>query len=339
MNDSAKDRRSQWLVIDRCMTLLRRLLRGDASSDELLQIIIDKAYEDDNEKLSESAAIRRFEEDRHRLRTFFGCEFRYDRSENVYILEGLDRPLLDLPPDALRGLAFLQATFSGDGVPMGSEVRGLMDIVLMTLPNQRRRELERERVALEVNLQPRDQDEISDEVRDKILQACSEHRQLEFEYRSPKREDGDWRYHRVEPMRYYFDTVRSHYYLEAYRLETITQYGHWYKEEVAAYRVGRIRNPYILPSKFPSGRRVKTVELVYELTPEVARLGVTEQIPDSMIVKQEDGSAIVRALSKNLFFDLRTLLHYGANCRITGGEEALEGMRKLIEQMYQRYQE
>lgn len=339
MSNSGKDRRSQWLVIDRCMTLLRRLLRGEASSDELLQIIKDKAYEDEDKHLSESEAARRFEEDRNRLRTRLKCEIIYDRGTECYVLKSIDRPLIDIPRDALRGLAFLQATFSGDGVPMGSEVRALMDIVLMTLPSQRRRELERERVALEVNLQPLDQDEISDEVRDKILQACSEHRQLEFEYCSPKRGDGEWRYHRVEPMGYYFDTVRSHYYLEAYRLETQTPRGRWYKEEVTAYRVGRIRNPNILPSKFPPGRRVKSVELVYELTPEVARLGVTKHIPDSTIVRHEDGSAVVHALSRNLFFDLRTLLHYGANCRVTGGKEALDAMKELIEQMYQRYQE
>ena len=338
MSDSAKDRRSQWYVIDRCMTLLLRLMREPASSSELLQTVVDKAYHQEGKRLSVGAAARRFEEDRTRLRTWFECEITYDRATECYLLKSIGRPLIDLPPDALRGLAFLEATFSGDGVPMGSEVRALIEIILMTVPNQRQRELERERVALEVNLQPRDQDEISDEVRDKILQACSEHRQLEFEYLSPKREDGEWRYHRVEPMRYYFDTVRSHYYLEAYRLETITPRGRWHKEEVTAYRLGRIRNPKILPSKFPPGRRVKTVELVYELTPEVARLGVTEHIPGSIITQQEDGCAIIHAPSKNLFFDLRTLLHYGANCRVTGGEEALEAMKKLIEQMYQRYQ-
>lgn len=106
------------------------------------------------------------------------------------------------------------------------------------------------------------------------------------------------------------------------------------------FRLGRMRNPKVLPTHFPLGKRpVPSYELSYELAPKVARLGVTEYFKDSKIEQREDGSAIVRATSTNLFQDLRILLHYGANCRVIGGEKAVHEMKALVEGMFKRYQE
>lgn len=330
-------RRSTWSVSLRCLTLLLRLMRSETTTQEMLDIVEQKAIAD-GENLSRSALQRRLEEDRFRLREWFGCEWDYDRRADTYTLTAIERPLLDLTPEALRGLAFLQSAFSGDTAPMGEEVRALIDLLLMVLPEARLNELRRERGFLEVNLQSRDSDYISNEVQDILQRACSEHRQLEFEYYSPKQTDGQPRRHLVEPLRYYYDTVRTHYYLEAYWIETHGPKGHQLHEEIQPFRVGRIRNPRILPTHFrPGGRPVRKHELIYELAPEVARLGVTQHFPGSVITPHSDGGATVHTQSTNLFFDLRTLLYYGANCRIIGGEEAVKQIREIVKRLHERY--
>ena len=53
--------------------------------------------------------------------------------------------------------------------------------------------------------------------------------------------------------------------------------------------------------------------------------------------QHEDGSATVRAMSNMLFLDLRKLLHYGAACRVIGGEKAVREMKAIIGQMYKTY--
>lgn len=329
-------RRSQWEVFDRCLTLLLRLMREPATSDELLRIVIDKA--EDGEHLSRSSVGKRFEEDRSRLRNWFECELKYDRSTNQYALVHSGRPLLDLPPEALRGLAFLQSAFNEDDAPMSQEVRVLVERVLMALPPKSQREVGQQRGLLELNLGQRDGDSITDDVWEAVQTACSEHRQLEFEYFSPGQSDGKARTHVVEPYRHFFDSVKGHYYLDCFWLESRGPRGSYPQNRMQPFRLGRMRNPRVLPTHFPnSGRNSPQEELIYELTPEVARRGVTQHFPGCIVVPQSDGSAVVHATSTNLFLDLRTLLHYGPNCHVTGGPKAVEMMKALVENTYKRY--
>jgi predicted DNA-binding transcriptional regulator YafY len=330
-------RRSTWAVFDRCLALLLRLMRSETTSWEMLDIVEQKAIAGE-EALSRSALQRRLEEDRSRLREWFGCEWEYDRRTGTYTLTSIERPLLDLTPQALRGLAFLQATFSGNAAPMSVELRALIDHLLMVLPEGRRHELRQERGLLEVNLQSHDSDNISDEVWDAVQRACSEHRQLEFEYFSPQQMDRRPRTHRVEPLRHFFDPVHGHFYLEAYWIESYGPSGRRLQEKMQHFRLGRIQNPHILPTHFrPRSRPIRKYELVYKLAPEVARLGVTQHFPGSVITQHSDGGATVHAQSTDLFFDLRALLFYGANCRVIGGKEAVKEMREIVKRMYQSY--
>jgi predicted DNA-binding transcriptional regulator YafY len=334
---STHPRGSQWMVVRRCLAMLCRLMRGNTPSPELLDIVYSAAR-DEGEELTLSAAQKRFEEDRARLKLWFECDWEYDRKAEEYELLTVGLPLLDLSDPAAQGLAFLDATFSANDAPMRDEVQTLVRHIKMLLPPVRRREIDRYRT-LTMDIKQRDKDEIDDEIHDMVQQACSECRQLEFDYSSPQRTDGPvW--HLVEPMRYFFDPVRSHYYLEAFNLESHSQtYGRQSARKVWTYRLGRIKNARILPNHFATRERhVPTYPLEYTLTPEVARFGVTEHIPNSLIFSQEDGSALIQAKSKNLFFDVRTLLHYGANCRIIGGEEALRQVKPIVEQMYNLYQ-
>lgn len=333
-----KVRRSQWAVIDRCFALLLRLMRGSAEKSELLDIVREKAVQyDDSQEYS--AIEKRLEEDRYRLRSWFSCEIDYDVRAKTYTLTSIDRPLLDLPVDARRGLAFLQSTFSRDDAPLGEPVRALIDRIMMVLPNQTRREIERERGLLELDLEQRDNDIISEAVWEAVRVTCSERRLLEFDYRAGNRSDDEMRTHVVEPYRYFFDLGSRHYYLEVYDLEARGPYGTIPQNTLRRLRLGWIRNPRPLPNHFPVGRRFKQYDLIYELKPLVARRGVTEHFPGSDITINEDGSALVKARSNDLFFDLRTLLHYGGNCRVIGGEEAVAQMRELVRQLAEQYPE
>ncbi|MCC6975929.1 MAG: WYL domain-containing protein [Anaerolineae bacterium] len=293
------------------------------------------------ESLSAPAANKRLENDRLRLREHFGCDLEYDPSRRTFQLHNVEQSLIDLSPTAMRGLAFLQTNFAQEGLPMRDEVNALLQTLLLLMSPERKRELSHQRGIIELELGGRDNDEIDEKVWETVKRACDSNRELEFEYRSPQQDDEQPRVHHVEPYRYYFDASRKHYYLEAYRLRVsgpkgVYSVGSW----VPPYRMGRISNPRVLPQVFDPNRRSRPRrEIIYELTPQVARLGVTEHFPNSRITRFEDGHVEVQAFSHNLFLDLRALLHYGDQCKVIGGEEALAEMKALVVRMKVQYWE
>jgi predicted DNA-binding transcriptional regulator YafY len=217
---------------------------------------------------------------------------------------------------------------------MSAEVLALFDAITQMMPFQRRKDLSRQRGLIQIDLKQRDSDTISDDVRDKISQACMEHRVIEFDYHA-NRADGLPVVHRVEPSHHFFED--GHYYLAANCIETRSTNGTFRFDELRWYRMGRIKNVQLLPDKFVPRRNWKAEDLIYELTPAVARLGVTEHFEGSIVELRADGSAVVRARSRMLFMDLRVLLHYGAGCRVVGGEVATREMKKIVEAMVANY--
>jgi predicted DNA-binding transcriptional regulator YafY len=294
----------------------------------------------DTSDISRSAAEKRFENDMRRLRHELNCNIIYNRAEDEYELVAVGIPLLDLSNLAAQGLAFINATFSNTEVPKYEEVQALIRQIKMILPQQRLKEIGKQHLQLELDLRQRDTGEISDAVKEAVITACNEQRLLEFNYRSPARKDEEVVRHRVEPWRYYFK--RGHYYVEAYSLESYsTTHGIKSSSTLIPYRLDRMTNAQVLPDRFTrQNRRLPQYELVYVLSPEIARYGVvSEVIPGSQILYNNDGSATVHALSKNLFLDLRELLHYGANCHVIGGDDAVREMKRIVKQMYETYQD
>ena len=74
----------------------------------------------------------------------------------------------------------------------------------------------------------------------------------------------------------------------------------------------------------------------YRLSPVIARLGVSEHFENQQVVTCEDGSAIVCAETDDLFDAMKTLLFYGENCEVLGGEELLAAYRETITAMWQK---
>ena len=320
-------------VVVRCLALIRRLLRGETASEELQAI--SALHNDPYESLSDKALERRFEDDLRRVREWFGCEVHYDASTKEYCMESVTVPLVDLPDEALRGLAFLQATFSDRAVPMRSEVSALFESIHKVLPEDRWADLRKQRGQVEIDLKQRDTDEIPDRIKEDIQVACAEQRLIEFEY-AARRADGETVWHRAEPYTFYFQD--GHYYLDAYSLESrrgANPPTNPYK--LISFRVGNIRSLQKLPNKFTRRQCFQTDTLIYQLSAHIAQRGVTELFPNSRIEPQADGSAIVYAESINLFVDVRKLLHYGAACRILGNDRAVQEMRRIVSDISQLY--
>ncbi len=336
-NHMPRDRQSEWLVIVRCLAILRRLMVGDTPTNDLIEII--RRYEDPSAPAPDDSLRDKLEKDIRRLRHFLQHEISYLPAEKAYRLENLAHPLIDLPEEAVRGLAFLERTFSPAEIPYRDEVTRLLDIIRFILPEERAEQVGQMRGLLEIELRSRDSKDLDPELLEKLSRACSTHHEIEFNYRSPRHLDQVPRRHRVEPYRFYLEPVRRHYILDAYQLEISAPY-QMLLNRMGTYRIERMTDLTILPKRFvPRQIRKEGHEIIYRLTPEIARLrDVTAYVPDSEITYLPDGGAEVRAVSFNLFHDLRTLLHYGANCEVIGGDKALAQMKALVQGLARVYE-
>src|SRR5690606_22686881 len=97
------------------------------------------------------------------------------------------------------------------------------------------------------------------------------------------------------------------------------------------------RSVEILPDRFPATPpAVRKMSVKYRLSPIIARLGVSEHFENHQVVNCEDGSAIVCAETDDLFDAVKTLLYYGENCEVLGGEELVATYRKTVTAMWQK---
>ncbi len=336
-------RESKWLVLRRCLALLQRLLRGPASKAELVAAVNQTLEIDAYLAGPDSRRISAFEKDINlRLLQYLGAQVRFDRHTGLYELrEFSGLPGFDLPDEALAALAFLQDTFA-PGAPHHERVQALTNHVHACLPEARRQALARQRVAPRVDLRRLDPGQIAPAVEQKVTQAVVQRRLLRFTYRSPLYEDGLSRRHTVEPYDLYFDTRRRHQYLYGFCREVEGgPEGCQPVRNYIRYRMDRIlpEGIEVLESKLaPQAPRPKRYRLVYRLAPTIARHGeVTQHFDEMQVTLEADGSAVVEATVDNLFFAVRTLLHYGDNCQVLGGPEALREMRAIVQGMAKLY--
>lgn len=334
-----RSRDSEWFVMRRCLALLGRLLRGPASRQELIQVVRDATGADTYAPNQETKRISAFEQDiNRRLREQFDAVVRYNRRTGMYELDGLEQlPGFDIPDEALSALAFLEDTFA-PGTPHHEQIKALYNHLHACLPEQRRQTLARLRVASKVDLRRLDAGSISPIAEKKVEQAVLKRRLLQFYYRSPLYEDGVPRRHTVEPYELTFDPRRGHQYLYAFCREVDGHAAGLY----IYYRLDRILPERIelLETKLaPTAPRAKRYQLIYRLSPQVARLGeVTQHFEEMQVTEEADGAALVHAETDNLFFAVRTLLHYGQHCQVLGGPEAQREMREIVQGMVKLYE-
>jgi predicted DNA-binding transcriptional regulator YafY len=289
----------------------------------------------------EKALRLRLEKDLGRIRRNLMVDLYFDRQADGYVIKDTWMPLLDLPDEDLATIAWLEQTFGHDS-PKHDEVHALLGRLRFYLAPKRRGEIERQRTALRVDLGQRDEDDIPSAVWEGLMEALAKRQRIEFYYRSPQQEDGEARRHIVDPHECYFDTVRGHYYLRGWCHYTDGPVGRYDQQKYFYYRLGRIHGLKLLPDKLPpfppSAPRYR---IVYELAPQVARLGITyhRRIEVDEIERREDGSVVVRGETDNVFWAARTLLYYGPNCKVLGGPEMRWEMRKIVRKMAEMYAE
>ena len=332
-------RESHWLVMRRCMAIVRRVQRSPATAQELIQAVRDVEGVEAYGGVQGQVLSRKLEKDLKRIREHLLIDLYFDRGIGRYVIRDIWMPLLDLPDEDLATIAWLEETFDHDS-PQHEEVHGLLGRLRFYLAPERQAVIERCRTALTVDLRRRDEDEIQAEVWEGLTRALMSRQRVEFSYLSPQQEDQEPRRHVVDPYERFFDTVRGHYYLKGWCHYTDGPLGRYTQQKYFYYRLGRVRDLRVLPDKLPpippSAPRYR---VEYILTPRVARLGMTRHrgIDVEGVERRGDGSAVVRGTTEDVFWAARTLLHYGPNCRVLGGPELLREMRALVRRMWEIY--
>jgi predicted DNA-binding transcriptional regulator YafY len=340
--DSKRSRESTWLVIRRCLALLRRVQQGPAKKQDLLDAVYAAEGEEAYGNRTGKLLNKRFEDDKRRLWQRLGVRIRYRGEVGGYKLDTLERPLLDLPDEHLETLAFLADTFQPDS-PHASQVRQLIETLLSWLADDRRRVYERARGLLpDIDLRLRDSDEIATDVWETVLAAHNNKQQLEFDYLSSRHADKTPRHHVVEPWDVYFSD-RGHYVLHAYCLFRDGLTGPGRPNRYLNYRLSRIvpDSAKMLPKKLPATpRAARPYDVIYELSPRIARFGVSrrpELVSEPEISRGDDGWVRVEGKTHDVFHLARNLLYYGANCRVLGGRELLQEVRQLVQELAEIY--
>jgi hypothetical protein len=309
---SGGTKRSSWLTFRRRLLLVRTLLRGPATGDELVATI--------NAELGEQgypvAAAAALKHDFDALKGEYGCAIRYDRPARRYVLDDLgELALLDLPDACMEALAFLDASFpAGSGLPEHAHIRALLERVQLLLPPVRQAQLRRRRSAVRLRVGA-GAGQIDPQVLDLVKRACDQRRELAFDYLSTF--DGETpRRHRVAPYGITF-RPEGHGYLDATLLE-VTPRGGEAPYAMIDYRLDRIvpGTVEVLPTVLPPERiPAPRYGLRYRLVAQVARRrDIASYFPETTISYHEDGSATVTATVTNLWQTRQILLRYGDAC-------------------------
>lgn len=330
-------KRSSALIFKRRLALIRALLRGPMTRDQLIATVNQEMLDDGY--IGDVASALKHDFDA--LKAEFGCTIVFQRQSKRYALESLgDLALLDLPDRCLEALAFLDASFpEGAALPEHASLRELIERVLLLLPARRREQQRGRRAVLSLRIADRPAGKIDPAVMETVKRAIVQRQELSFAYRSP-RADGATIRHRVAPYEIIF-RPEGHAYLDATVLEVSPRDPAAPIPSPVHYRLDRMvpGSLQILPTVLPPLRpQPPTYRLRYRLSPEVARRrDVAALFPSTQIDYHEDGSATVTATATNLWQARQTLLRYGPACTVLEPAELVELFREAIRAMAESY--
>ncbi|HEU5012634.1 MAG TPA: WYL domain-containing protein [Roseiflexaceae bacterium] len=319
-------KRSSRLTFRRHLLLVRLLLRGPATSEE----IIAAAAAELGEHGYPDAAASALKHDFDALKSEYGCQIRYQRSTRQYVLEDLgELALLDLPDECLEALAFLEASFpAGSALPEHASVRDLLKRMMTLLPPQRHERLVQRRDIITLRMPESPSERIDAATLRTVRRAIARRQELVFDYLGTFDEDTPRR-HRVAPYLVFF-RPEGHGYLDATLLEA-TPHGNEIVRSAIHYRLDRIvpGSARLLPQMLPPQRVAPpTYTIRYRLLPVVARRrDVAAYFPNTIIDYQPDGGAFVTATITNLWQARQILLRYGTACEVVEPAELVELFR------------
>ena len=330
---SSSKRGSEWLVLRRCLAILNRLLRGPASANELISIVRELCGPDAYPQ-NEATCKRAFKRDRRNLRKRLGVEFYYDPAPGKYILQDSGPYLrFQLSEESLFALGLLSQTFEGQ-VGERAEIQKMLEEIISRLSPETKRQLETGRYPINMDvLQEVDQAPVSERIWQTVNRAVRERRQLAFQHTSPRYEDLQPLFHKVEPYRIQYR--RGHWYLRCYDLYRRYSDGRE-KHNIGhrSFRLAYILNDQhlkVLPAKLPSSPRpLPRYQVHYHLAPAVGRGAISRHFEEMKIMRLPDGSAEVLGLTDSPWEAVRILLRYGENCTVLGGPEVKKLMLKQV---------
>ncbi|MDZ4719997.1 MAG: WYL domain-containing protein [Roseiflexaceae bacterium] len=325
------DRRSSMLTFQRRMLVARRLIRGEATTADLVRSARDaqgpEAYPPDA-----AAAVRH---DIAALRDMFLCEISYHRAHGYRLDDPGDLALLDLPDVELEALGFLLSTFADGALPNATRIDALLDRIIGLLPESRRVQMQTASTHPRLE-QPRSARTPEQTVIERLKRALGKS-QIEFEYISSYASAGEVIQHTVAPHDLVYRD--GHTYLTGYclkcRIRELVDTSITYR--VDRIVVGSLRG---LPQQLPAGAATpRRYQLRYWLSSRVAaRRDIALWFPNSHPEFLDDGSALVQAQISDLWQARQVLLRYREHCRVIEPPELIAMMQESIEQMRQIYQ-
>lgn len=327
-----------WGVVRRCLAIVRRVLRGPATWEDLVQAARDELGVDAYGRAEGSRLRRLFDDDLARLRQKLGIDLRSDRRTRRYTLYSAGPGLVDLSDAGLTALATLLETFS-DATPGAAAARAALETLLACLPAGRAPRSRWRGAPLAVAAPDLDDQDVLRDITPILERAIRERRLMRFLYLSPAHERAEPRRHTVAPLEL---MIRDgHLYLRARSQQIEGPAGTFHDRGELTFRVQYIQRATIelLPQRFAEGeRRRRIYRLEYELYGPLARGAITEHFGQMEVIRDEAAGVVrVKGTTEDLFEAVQTLLRYGRNCRVLAPPEAVHRMREHVEGMARWY--
>lgn len=328
-------RGSEWVSFLRALALLKRLMEGPATNEELIQSVLDIVGADAYPS-APSARFHRFKHDRDNLKKRLGVGYVHDPKTQLYILNDAG-PFgrVRLLPPMLRALSILSRQYD-NAVGDLAGVRDLVQQIIGWLPPETRLQIEASSEELTLDFeQDVDRSEISKRVWETINRALNQHRKLTFNYLSPRHTDRKPVFHELAPYQVRFQD--GHWYLRGYSLNPGSQG----ESSFLRFRISYILDDERLrvsPTKVETRhRQPPRFPVYYRLAPEIGRGEISHRFAEMQITRNDDGSAEIRAVTDDVWDAARTLLAYGESCIVLGGADLLREMQRRVKQMAKNY--
>lgn len=322
-------KRSSWLIFRRRLIIVRRLMRGPATREQLRETIAHEMCDQAWGKSPESA----LRHDIQALRREFGCIIRY-RTASGYHLEDLGQLYpLDLNDDHLQAIQTLTTVAKTLPPHITDNADRLLTHLINLLPPDRRtvRTNRSEHMITSRSITDLDRTML------RRIHRAMRYQQLQFHYYTPHTISQESVEYRVAPYRLIIRD--THLYLDADCL--------WnsYNQEYPKRQIYPIEhiNPHslqILPKTVPPVRTpTKSYTLRYELAPEMARRhDIALHFEGSKIEYRDDDSAVVTARTDNLWWAHQTLLRYREHCRVLEPPELITMFHETLQNWATIYQ-
>lgn len=311
--------------IGRALIMLSLLRQREASKAELIAHVRAESAE---EPYGENPTAS-FKRDRQWLERL-GIEVRYDRQLKAYRLETESHPLwqLDLTQDEVETLAQVHRAFAD--TLYAEAIDRLVAHISQRLSDDLRAALARDPIVSLVIASMDDPETVRRNLA-LVESAMRQHRQLEFDYRSPRHPEP--KCHVVEPDP---DSVKyrdGHLYFGGRPVKG---------SQVLNFRVDRIvpGSARLLPRKFaPRERRARPLKLRYRLKAKIASLGASPRFREHTEEHLPNGDVVVTAetTADEMFWDSKKLLKYGENCEVLEPPALRHEMARVAREMARIY--